>query len=139
MPVVVTPADSITLTVGGESIECQVTSHTLTDADPSAGDTLRTGCGDVVTIPADSTEVGTLDLTLLPERGVAGFVAWTWTHAAESVAFTLTVNPGTPEVLVWSGNVTMAAVPEQQTEYTKIETVDVSWSVTSWVKRALAA
>ena len=129
MAVVVTPVDALVLMVGTETIECQVTAHTLTDADPAGGEKIRTGCGDVVTIPADSTEVGTLEVTLFPERGVAGFEAWTWTHAGESVDFTLTVNTGAETALQWTGKLTVAAIPEQQYEYPKKETADVSWSI----------
>lgn len=142
MPVVVTPVDLITLTVGADSVECQITSHTLTDADPSGGDKLRTGCGDIVTIPADATEVGTLAVTLLPDRAdiASSFYVWLWAHAGETATFKLITNPGTPTAptipLEWSGELTVAAPPEKQEEYTKIETTDVTWSITKWTTRA---
>jgi hypothetical protein len=138
MPVVVTPVDALILTVGTETIECQVTSHTLTDADPAGGDQIRTGCGDVVIIPTDATEVGTLDVTLFPERGVDGFLAWTWANAGTNVTFSLTVNTGDVSALQWTGKLTVPAIPEAQEEYPKKETVDVSWSITEWTTRAVA-
>ena len=138
MAVVVTPVDALILMVGTETIECQVTSHTLSDADPAGGEKIRTGCGDIVTIAADETEVGTLDVTLFPDRGVDGFLAWTWTNAGEEVDFTLTVNTGTPSALQWTGKLTVAAIPEAQEEYPKKETVDVSWSINEWTTRAVA-
>lgn len=139
MPVVVTPVSTLTLMVGTEQVECQVTSHNLQDADPTAGDTIRTACGDVVAVEANATEVGTLDLTLFPERGVTGFEAWTWLHAREVVDFKLTVNPTDPaSALEWTGKLTVAAIPEKQDEYPVKETTDVSWSVTEWTTRAVA-
>lgn len=131
MPVVVTPANTITLLVGTSQIECQVTSHNLSWADASAGEPTRTGCGDVVNIPADSTEVATLDLTVFDDRTpTTGFAVWTRLHHGETATFELVVNPGEPSALEYTGELTVSAVPEKQDAYTKIETVDVSWSVT---------
>ena len=59
MPVITAPADTITLTVDAQTIECQVTSHTLEWDDPTSGEVTRTGCGDEVVIPADSSLVRT--------------------------------------------------------------------------------
>lgn len=139
MPVVVAQANTITLMVGADQIECQITSHNLTDADPAQGEQTRTGCGDIVIIPADTTELGTLDLTLFPDRGdpATSFVAWSWAHAGETATFDLVVNYE-GGALEYAGEVTVAAVPEKQDAYTVIETVDVSWTVTKWTKRALA-
>lgn len=137
MAVVVTPANKITLMVGTDQVECQVTSHTLTRSDPTQGDTLRTACGDVVNVPADATEVGQLQLTLLPPRGNTEFEQWTWVHHGETAEFDLVVNPGEPSALQWTGELTVAAIPEQQAEYTKIETVDVTWSVTEFTTVAV--
>lgn len=138
MAVVTAPADTIILTVGAMSVECQVTSHKLTWADPAAGTQTRTGCGDVVSVPADSTQVGTLDLTVYDDRSAAGFSVWTRLNHGETADFVLVENTatGVPTALEYSGKVTVAAVPVQQTEYTKIETVDVSWSVTEFTNVA---
>lgn len=140
MPVVVTPVETIVLSVDATNqVECQVTAHNIQDADVGGGETIRTGCGDVVNIPADDVNVGTIDLTLFPERGDTKFLQWTWIHAGETVAFEFTVNPGTPEGLKWSGEVTMPAMPEKQDEYGKKETTDVTWNVTKWIDRAVSA
>lgn len=139
MPVVTAPADTITLTVDGQSVECQVVSHNLQWADPSAGDTTRTGCGDTVVIPADSTEVGTLDLTVFDDRAATGFAVWTRQHHGEEADFVLVETfdvAGAPTSLEYSGKVIVSAVPVKQDAYTKIETVDVSWSVTSFANVA---
>jgi hypothetical protein len=138
MTVVLTPVDTIVLTVGAETVECQVTSHTLTDADQGGGTPTRTGCGDIVNIPADTTEVGTLALTLFPERGDTGFLQWTWTHAGETAQFSLTVTDSGGAKLQWTGDITVSAIQETQKEYTKKETTDVSWSVTAWTTRAVS-
>lgn len=139
MAVVVVPADAITLTVGASSIECQVTSHNLSWADPSAGDSLRTGCGDIVTIPSDTTEVATLQLTVLDDRTPGtGFSVWTRQHHGETADWSLVVNPGDASAMEYAGKLTVAAVPEKQDAYTKIETVDVSWSVTEFTTVAEA-
>ena len=136
MPVVTAPADTITLTVDPQTIECQVVSHNLQWADPSAGDTTRTGCGDTVVIPADTTEMGTLDLTVFDDRAAGGFGVWTRQNHGQEPDFVLVETfdvAGTPTSVEYSGKVIVAAVPVKQDAYTKIETVDVSWSVTSFV------
>jgi hypothetical protein len=131
MAVIVTPANKITLEVDTHTIECQVTAYNLSWADPSAGDPTRTGCGDIVLIPADSTEVATLDLTVFDDRTPStGFTVWTRQNHGESATFDLVVNPGEASALQYVGKVTVAAVPDKQDAFTKIETVDVSWSVT---------
>lgn len=140
MAVTLTPANTLTLSIGIEQIECQVTAHDLSAADPSGGETKRTACGDVVSIPADSGDVGRLKLTLFPERGVTGFVAWTWAdaNAGKQADFLLHVNPGDADEYVWSGKVTVIPINEKQDEYTKIETVDIDWPVTEFILRAAA-
>jgi hypothetical protein len=140
MPVVTNPADTITLSVDSQTIECQVVSHNLQWADPAAGDTTRTGCGDTVVIPADSTEVGTLDLTVFDDRVPSGFAVWTRQNHGVEADFVLVEtydNDGTPASIEYSGKVIVAAVPVKQEAYTKIETVDVSWSVTSFTTVAV--
>ena len=132
MPVVTAPADTITLTVDTQTIECQVTSHNLSWADPSAGDTTRTGCGDTVVIPADTTEVGTLDLTVFDDRTLTGFGAWSRLNHGSEADFVLVETfdvAGTPTSIEYSGKAIVSAVPAKQDAYTKIETVDVSWSL----------
>jgi hypothetical protein len=131
MTVVVTPIDTITLEVGAAQIECQVTAINLQYADPSAGEPTRTGCGDVVTIPADTVEVATLDLTVFDDRTLAtGFAIWTRIHRGETADFTLVVNPTETTAYQYTGKLTVAGVPDKQDAFTKIETVDVSFSVT---------
>lgn len=135
MPVVTAPADTITLTVDAQTIECQVVSHNLQWSDPAAGDTTRTGCGDTVVIPADSAEVGTLDLTVFDDRAPTGFAVWTRTNHGEEADFVLVETydvAGVPASIEYSGKVIVAAVPVKQEAYSKIETVDVSWSVTAF-------
>lgn len=136
MSVVVAPANTITLTVDSQSIECQVTSHNLDWADPASGDITRTGCGDEVTIPADSTQVGTLDLTLFDDRTLTGFGVWTRQHHGESADFVLVEHfdvDGTDTAVEYSGAVIVKALPVSQTAYAKIETVSVTWAVTEFV------
>lgn len=134
MAVTVTPANTITLRVGTDQIECQVTSHTLSWADPAAGETTRTGCGDVVVIPSDTSEVGTLDLTVFDDRTPAdGFTVWTRKNHGTPADWTLVVNPGEASALAYAGKLIVAAVPEKQDAYGKVETVDVSWSVTEFL------
>lgn len=134
MPVVTAPADTITLTVGAQTIECQVTSHTLEWDDPTSGEVTRTGCGDEVVIPADSTQVGTLTLTVFDDRAPTGFAVWTRLHHGETADFVLVETYGDPAASVeYSGKVIVAAVPVKQDEYGKIETVEVpGWAVTEF-------
>lgn len=133
MPVVTAPADTITLTVDSQTIECQVTSHNLEWADPTAGDVTRTGCGDEVIIPPDQTEVGRLALTVFDDRAAAGFAVWTRQHHGETADFVLVENFGDPvQSIEYAGTVIVAAVPVKQENYTKIETADVVWAVTAF-------
>jgi hypothetical protein len=133
LPAVTAPALTVTLTVDAQSIDCQVVSHNLQWADPSAGETTRTGCGDTVVIPADTTEVGTLELTVFDDRAPTGFAVWTRTNHGQEADFVLVESYGEPEASIeYSGKVIVAAVPVKQDAYTKIETVDVSWSVTAF-------
>lgn len=134
MPVVTAPADTIVLTVGAQSIECQVTSHNLSWDDPTSGEVTRTGCGDEVVIPADSTQVATLQLTVFDDRDPAGFAVWTRLHHGETADFVLVENYGDPVASVeYAGKVIVAAVPAKQDAYGKLETVQApAWSVTEF-------
>lgn len=117
---------TITLTIGAQSIEAQVSNWTL-DPGLSVGDRLY-GFAPGAEYVDEADPEPTLSLTYFSDYRSAGFSTWCWQHAGETAAFTLDHHPGTAEHVRWTGNLFVTPGPAGG-DVRATETTDVEFTV----------
>ncbi|QRP48004.1 hypothetical protein [Amycolatopsis sp. FDAARGOS 1241] len=100
----------ITLTIGGVSVECQLSSWTL-DPGVQDGDRLYTYCPDGTAIGETDAEP-TLAVTAFSDWSAGGFEDFLWTNRGTVVEFELNHHPDiTGEHVRWTGQLMAQPAP----------------------------
>ncbi|MFI5607777.1 hypothetical protein [Amycolatopsis sp. NPDC051903] len=100
----------ITLTIGSQSIECQLSSWTL-DPGVQDGDRIYTYCPDGAAV-AETDSEPTLAITAYSKWVEGGFEDFLWTNRGTVAAFTLDHHPDiTAEHVQWTGSLMVQPAP----------------------------